>query len=113
MLSTVTIKARNDEANEQLQVKNLHTMEVPGDSKCFYRSISLIPYSSPCRHDELRNSVVQHLRVNFASIFSSKIGADALQLDASLANDCADALGRDGSWVGEDGILATADYFKR
>ena len=30
-----------------------------------------------------------------------------------MANDCADALGRDGSWVGEDGILATADYLKR
>ena len=81
MLNTVTIKARNDEVNKQLQVKNLHTMEVPVDGNCFYRSTSLILDDSQCRHDELRNSVAQHLRVNFASIFSSKIGADALQLD--------------------------------
>jgi hypothetical protein len=62
------------------------------------------------KHSDLRNSVAEHLRNNCDTIFE-RVGIPVINKD--LSSTCADALHQSGSWVGEDGILATADYLKR
>ena len=72
--------------------------------------MSVCLYGNQGQHAALRLSVASHLKHNFHSIFT----AAGLNISANDSGDaCADALQIAGSWVGEDGLLATSDYLQR
>ncbi len=88
----------------------LRTVSIIGDGNCFFRSISMCIYGDQSQHKELRNNVANHVLASGKEIFTHV--KDIILGDESIRKS-ADAIRVDCSWVGEDAILATADYLKR
>ena len=81
-----------------------------GDGNCFFRSIAVIISGQQSQHGQLRQSVANHIRSNYESIFAH---ADAVVNDIEAACKCADNISKLGTWAAEDAILATAHYLQR
>lgn len=69
----------------------------------------MILHGNQNHHAILRKSVAQHMRENFASIFEN-VQDIYNTSNMVLASEYANELGRCGSWVGEEGLLAMANY---
>ena len=90
--------------NAQLLHNHLTTTDVIGDGNCFFRALSVCLYGHENEHTTLRSSVANHLRATIVNVSSPDSDA-LLRAVADVA--------RDGSWVGEDVIAATAEYLQR
>ena len=85
-------------------------MDVQGDGNCFFRAVSVCVYGDQTHHISLHTSVARHIQVMGRPIF---IRAGITDVDDVSLKKSAHAVEADGTWVGQDAILATADYLQR
>jgi OTU-like cysteine protease len=104
------IQLRNDAVDKQLSDKHLRPVDVTGDGNCFFRAISVSIFGNQLQHDVLRQCTARHMSVNGIKIFKK---ANITSADKESVLKSAHAINANGIWVGEDAILAAADYLKR
>ena len=110
VISLTEIANRNASVDKQLFSMNLQTINVIGDGNCFFQAISVCGYSNQSRYKELRANVASHMLAEgkkiVARINLAGSGDDSIRKSA-------DVIKSDDSWVGEDAILAAADYLRQ
>ena len=94
--------------NKRLLADGLQAINVSGDGNCFFRSVSVSLIGSEIDHAMLRNSIVQFMSNEAASILGHCDTPTAKQVHHCLQN-----LSRDGVWAGEEVLRATASYLCR
>jgi hypothetical protein len=82
----------------------LSVTDVAGDGNCFYRALSVSIYGHQNEHTALRKSIAQHVL---------KQSENSTTMDYRALQRRALDIAKDGSWAGEDSILAAANFLQR
>ena len=106
ILNSDIIKQRIISLNQQLANKQLKAIDVQGDGNCFFRALSVSMYGHQNDHTKLRKAVARFMDIQAAEENHSLTDKEALRQRAVK-------ISKDGEWVAEDIILATANYLKR
>jgi OTU-like cysteine protease len=109
-IDPTVIQQRNASVSRQLCDKRLYSTDVVPDGNCLFRAISLCVHGQQSKHAELRSVVVHHLLQNADSIFKSSCLSTE---DVSALRSHVQPLLMDGEWVGEECLLAAADFLRR
>ena len=101
---------RNAAVDKQLRDKYMYSVDVKGDSNCFYRAIFYGLYEKQTCHLQLRTAIAQHLLRNYAKILDL---TDVRATDNESIKSFIVIMQTAGTWAGEESILAAADYLQR
>jgi hypothetical protein len=93
--------------HKQLSDRRLTSVNVASDGNCFYRALSLILHGSEDHHAELRRLVADHLSLNYVHVFN------IMPTDYTSVEQCIQCMRQNGVWVGEEAIVAAADFLQR
>ena len=103
------IDFRNIELDRFLAADHLLSANVEGDGNCLFRAISYCPNGHQNEHSILRYEVCQHLLHNYKRIFE----LDDIVGDIQFISDYVKSMLVEGTWAGEECIMAAADYLQR
>ena len=100
----VAAQRRNNDLQQQLNIKHLYTIDVSGDGNCFFRSLSVSMHGHQNEHGALRAAIACHIHKESDGL----VGPDRDVLRQRAAD-----IGKSGTWATEDIILAAADCLQR
>ena len=104
-IDPIEIRSRNEALNVQLQNKQLSTIDVEGDRKCFFRAMSVILYGyQHCRAAPWKK-IARHV--------DEQTNLSASSNDIAALHQLATYIRMDSTWAGEDVISAAANPLSR
>jgi hypothetical protein len=106
-----TAMFRKTAVYKQLSDRHLTYVDVTGDGNCFYRALSCTLHGNESQHAELRRLVADYLSQHHARIF--KTSSDVAPAERALIDQRVQRMRMNGVWVGEEAILAAADFLQR
>ena len=92
----------------RLSDDKLCAVDICGDGNCFFRSLSICMYANEKNHGMLRKKIVQYM-IDDCYMSADQLCAD----DKKEILQQLYLLRKNGSWVGEDVIVAAATYLKQ
>ena len=103
--------SNNPNTQIQLQDDYLHSFgfqrHISGmDGNCLFRSVSFALSQSEENHGELRNAAVGYMRDHFEMFHDHFLSDGSSGLDQDTFNQMLENLGTDGTWVGQESIIA-------
>jgi len=105
------VKDRNNAVESQLLNNNLCSVDVSGDGNCFFRAVSFALFAHEEKHSDLREAVANDIAKGAKAAFHESDECNTAKTTAILAH--IDKARTNGTWVGEDVVLATAEYLRR
>ena len=110
-VSAADIKQRNEAVDKQLAAERLHSRDVTGDGNCYFRALSVCLFGHEGEHWLLRQNIVEQISTPGSILAGVTISDDDLHSEAVRGHLA--QLKKNGTWAGEDIILATAIHLKR
>ena len=102
------IKHRNDTVEKLLTNEGLQSKNVTGDSNCYFSALSIYLFGHEHKHMALRQVIARQLSTAGCILAGVIVTDDDLQSEVIFIY--LTQFKKNGTWVGEDIILATAIF---